>query len=198
MSFFTKILLHFKIVEQWSVWVFKISVHNYCRAQSCCLLFTPESQTNLKRDFWRFSDPNKAGPTWIWLLKGSSSQFFQYLQWLGFCWFQRVLLAKISLNTHSRIWTQPENIAASVLFCRCVSLWIDKFTFIFKGQTMNFLPPQQRFQCSQWISSGEHLAVNSSRTVTFWLPVVKGKNTMRDVAYGKLKELTKQSLSLSF
>lgn len=124
--------------------------------------------------------------------------FFQYLQWLGFCWFQRVLLAKISLNTHSRIWTQPQNIAASVLFCRCVSLWIDKFTFIFKGQTMNFLPPQQRFQCSQWISSGEHLAVNSSRTVTFWLPVVKGKNTMRDVAYGKLKELTKQSLSLSF
>lgn len=75
-SFFTEILLHFKIVEQWSVWVFKISVHNYCRAQSCCLLFTPESQTNLTRDFWRFSDPNKAGPTWTWLLKGSSSQFF--------------------------------------------------------------------------------------------------------------------------
>lgn len=56
---------------------------------------------------------------------------------------------------------------------------------------MNSLLPQWTFQCSQWISSGEHLAVNSSKTVTLWLLVDKGKDTTCDVAYGKTQRINK-------
>lgn len=57
---------------------------------------------------------------------------------------------------------------------------------------MTMMLPQKTFQCSQWVSSSEHLAINKHNLTPN--DYRKKNNTMCDVAYGETQRIIKTVL----
>lgn len=180
--------------------MFKKSVHKYHRTVFYCLVFTLESQTKFEQGPLKVIWSNQRRANSVHVAEGIIQSTFEHLQELGFH-NPLHLFKSISVSFKGSCWLKycsiptAESDVALLCYKQCPGLQL-RLSLNKRSSPLCVrarwwtLFPQQTFQCSQWISSGEHLAVNSSKTDTFWLLMVKGKNTMCDVACGKKKHYT--------